>query len=160
MLFRSNGLDMHPEAFLVYIDRGKDQSRPFKGRNGQTMYPAKYVVSYLTADHLLDNWGAAVDVDKLFELAAEFSIDLNDPRTTLDDGADLKTMAQSFVRLDHDEMGQYLKETGHSFGLAENTPAPTTTSGGVEVETSGIDLSDPDFFDDEGASEAISTLIP
>lgn len=150
----TDGLDMHPEAFLVYIDRGKDQSRPFKGRNGQTMYPAKYVVSYLTSDHLLDNWGEALPIDPLFDLAAEFSIDLNDPRTTLDDGADLNAMAQSFVRLDGEEMEKYLKERGHSFQLAAQGGE---SAGGTTVEEgAGIDLSDPDAFDDEGASEAIS----
>jgi hypothetical protein len=153
-----DGLSLHPEAFLVSIERGKDTARGFTGRDGKERYPATYTVKYLTSDNLVGkkdtSWSNVLPVEDLLLAAFENGQDLKEPRTALeeDGNAELNTLASNFVTLTHSEMKQYLEEVGHTF-----TAGSPESSGGVEIEeASGIDMSDPDDFDSEGAAEVMA----
>jgi hypothetical protein len=163
LAFHSDGLPMRPEAFLVYIDRSKDTSKTFTGRDGTDKNAYVNAVSFLTYDSLYDpdndtSWSSALPLDELMDVALDNGIDLATPEEDMEDGVDLLTKALGFAKLTPEEMEAYLKECDHSFlppsvGVGNKPAAPAA---GDDGEAPGIEFSDPDAFDSDGANELIA----
>lgn len=158
-----DAIPLHPEAFLVNIDRSVDKSKSFTGRDGTEKNAYSNKVTWLTYDNLVvgkgTTWAKALPKDELIDVAVSAAVDLVAPEEDLASDASLETKAAAFVRLNAEDMAVYLKASSHSFGLDSPSAQPKALPTGEQdsSEGRGLNMSDPDNFDTDGAAEVVAS---